>query len=324
VIDQFPWQQSEWQELVERHRAGRLPHALLFSGPKGIGKVQLAAQFGHAMLCEAPTDSGEACGHCKSCLLIEAGTHPDLLNLTLEEDARDIKIAQVRELISQLALTSQYSGYKVAIVAPAERMNSNAANSLLKTLEEPAANTLLMLVTSHPSRLLPTIRSRCQQIAFTTPPHADALQWLQQKQIDQAELLLALADGAPLVAAQLGEMEALPLRQSLFNAFAELVAGKSNPVSVADLWGKSDPTLSLGWLASWVMDMIRLKMGGTAETLSNPDLDNHLHQLSEPLDLAQLFKRFDQVVEALRLSSATINQQLLLEETMLTWSRKHS
>ncbi|OOZ39018.1 DNA polymerase III subunit delta' [Solemya pervernicosa gill symbiont] len=321
MIERFAWHDPNWHELIERKRSGRFPHALLFNGAGGTGKAQLALALSHALLCQNPAETGEACGQCKSCLLIEAGSHPDLLTLTLEEDAKDIKIAQVRELMSQLALTSQYDGYKIAIIWPAERMNINSANSLLKTLEEPADNTLLILVTAQPSRLLPTIRSRCQQINFTLPPHDMALQWLAEQRVEQAELLLALADGAPLLAAELGESEALEQRSTLFAAFKALNMGKNDPISVADIWGKSEPTTSLRWLMSWVMDMIRLRMGGSREMLANPDIEQDLQRLAEPLDLAEMFKRFDQIAESLRLSSATINQQLLLEETMMSWAR---
>ncbi|MBI5040490.1 MAG: DNA polymerase III subunit delta', partial [Gammaproteobacteria bacterium] len=153
----YPWQDTEWAQLRARAAQRRLPHALLVTGPAGVGKCDFADAFARSLLCKHPAGDGSACGNCEACHLVRAGTHPDYLTVTFIEDKTQIGIDQIRELCRALALKSHAGGYKIAIVTPAERMTVEAANSLLKTLEEPTDNTLLMLVTEQPARLPATI-----------------------------------------------------------------------------------------------------------------------------------------------------------------------
>ena len=150
----LPWQHTRWQEMLARRANGRLPHALLLCGLRGVGKQHFAARFAQALLCEQPASDGQACQACRSCLLFRAGTHPDYWPVTPAEEGKSILIDQIRELNASLVFTSHAGGYKIAALWPADRMNSAAANALLKTLEEPSANTLLMLITSRPAFLL--------------------------------------------------------------------------------------------------------------------------------------------------------------------------
>ena len=173
----YPWQDRQWQQLMRQRQQQRLAHALLFQGPAGIGKKQCARTLAQALLCQQPDASGFACGRCEACHLVNAGTHPDYRVLeptppatsTSTNPVLTIKIDALRDLYRALSETSQFGGYRVAVIQDADKMPTQAANSLLKTLEEPGSDTLMVLVSSHPQRLPVTIRSRCQAIRFEVP-----------------------------------------------------------------------------------------------------------------------------------------------------------
>jgi DNA polymerase-3 subunit delta' len=160
----LPWHEDAAAQLRKAWAANRLSHALLLQGAEGLGKQVFAAWLACAVLCDKSAGSElNCCGECAGCKLFAAGSHPDLLWVAPEEDKQQISIDQVRAATERLTKTSFRQGYKVAIVTPAHLMTPNAANSVLKTLEEPAPRSLLVLVTSQPSMLLPTVRSRCRR-----------------------------------------------------------------------------------------------------------------------------------------------------------------
>lgn len=152
----FPWQQKEWELLLKNKH--RLPHALLFTGNEGVGKKQFALTFASLLLCKQPNDA-QPCGNCHACHLLKANSHPDLI--LIEPETNIIKIDQIRDAISLANETAQQGGYKIFIINPANAMNINAANALLKILEEPAPSTLFILISTLNSRLPATISSRC-------------------------------------------------------------------------------------------------------------------------------------------------------------------
>ena len=176
MAEAYPWQDSLWQQLAGRAQHA---HAYLLHGPVGIGKRDLAERLMASLLCQRPV-SLEACGECKSCLLLKAGSHPDNYILEPEEADKAIKVDQVRELVDFVVQTAQLGGRKVVLLEPAEAMNLNAATALLKSLEEPSGNTVLLLISHQPSRLLPTIKSRCVQQGCPLPSEAMSLAWLAQ------------------------------------------------------------------------------------------------------------------------------------------------
>ena len=171
-----PWTQPERTQLQAAFAAGRLPHALLIHEAPGSGGEWLAFWAAQLVLCQNRAQA--PCGVCSACRRVLAAQHPDLWCVRPEEEARQIRIEQVRELASELALTSHGGGYTVAILSPADALNRFAANALLKTLEEPPAQRLLVLVATQPSRLPPTVLSRCQRLPVRAPTRAEALAWL--------------------------------------------------------------------------------------------------------------------------------------------------
>ena len=238
----YPWQTKQWQIFCQQKSQQRLPHAIVLTGIDGLGKCALANQMVASVLCEQ-IDAKEACGHCHSCQLFTAGSHPDHILIEPEELGKQIKIEQIRRLKDKQELTPTVAKWKTVIITPADSMNINANNSLLKLLEEPQANTLLILVSSKSYRLPITILSRCQKLALTAPETAIGVQWCQQQTdmdkntIDQ---LLSIAKGAPLKALQLLETDTLSIIKQLDADFNAVLQGNANPIHLTKEWQKHD------------------------------------------------------------------------------------
>jgi DNA polymerase-3 subunit delta' len=318
----FPWQTSIWDHLRASQQNNRLPHAILLTGDSGMGKAQFAQAFAQSLLCTNRNQEGHACMQCRGCQLFQAGTHPDFTLLSPEEEGKNITVDQVRRLGSYFSMTSQYEGFRVAIITPAERMNAAAANSLLKTLEEPPAQTLLLLVSSQSSWLLPTVRSRCQQIHFQRPGRDITLPWLKA-QLDNhdndMELLLNLSNEAPLKALKMAQDNSIQERHALFNEIEDMQKGLLTPADIAERCLKRNPKQVIDWLSSWVSDLIRLGLSEKPPGLVNQDLVKFLHQNRNRLDLLQAFRYLDRLHEALRLSYTQVNMQMLLEDMFIGW-----
>jgi DNA polymerase-3 subunit delta' len=321
----LPWQEAPWQAMLAAIRADRLGHALLISGPAGIGKRQLADVLAAALLCAEPGRDGLPCGNCDECRLLAAGSHPDLTRLVPDPDARtrEIKADQVRELCSSQAMTSSHGRRAVYRIAPAEAMTNTAANSLLKTLEEPATATVWLLVSESPGGLPATVRSRCQKLALPIPPAASARDWLrgQCPAGTDAERLLTIAHGAPLRALGMVDSPELASREQCLEAFGQLSTGRADPLSVAGAWQSLEPGLVLGWLAGWVSDLLRLSADPDTGYLGNPDQRALLVGLSRRLEQAEGHRYLQQVYAARAEASSTVNKQLLFESLLLRWAR---
>ena len=226
------WCTAAWNLLAARAAQGTLPHALLLGGPAGLGKRALVDAFVRARLCESPRD-GRACGACRACKLLAAGSHPDRLRVTLEPNPKtgvmrkEIVVDQVRALSARLALASQFGGWQVAVIDPADAMNQAAQNALLKTLEEPSDASLIALIADQPWRLTATIRSRCQRVDFEVPAQVDALAWLATRGVDSADAVLAAAGGNPGQAWLLAEQGGMQRRQDVARDLLALAAGRA-------------------------------------------------------------------------------------------------
>ncbi len=318
----LPWQQTQWQLLQASRAQNRLPHALLLTGPQGLGKEIFARLFAQSLLCESPDNNTLPCGECRYCQLYQAGNHPDISLVMPLEGKKAISVDQIRQLGQFVILKSQYSGYKVVIISPAETMNINASNSLLKTLEEPSAETLLLLVTHQPAQLPATIRSRCQEIRFGSADAVAGREWLVQQLPNNADidLLLAQADNAPLKALQLAQEGALEQRQTLLADLEQLSTRKFDPVTLAARCNKVGLILSLNSLYSWTVDMIRLKSTGQqAPHTANPDLHDRLLKLANQVSLTGLFQLQDRIRQALQEHERNLNPALIMESVLIQW-----
>ena len=319
----YSWQTSNWQKLTSSRNNNRLAHGLLFYGPAGIGKKDFATEFAQWLICEQPS-ADNACGKCKSCQLIQGGTHPDFLHITPEEEGKAIKVDQIRELIEKMSLKKHGQGHRVIIISPADALNTNASNSLLKTLEEPPANTVLILVSDKPSKLMATIRSRTQMIRFELPQTEQSIQWLNQQNIDKAELVLKLCSGAPLAAIDMVDEEGLLIRDKLFKNWQDLAIGREDALESAAMWIKDGfkvkANLPLNWVSSWILDMIRFLQGGHIDTMVNVDYAQSLQNLARQVDLKSVYGLLDRLNDTIRLTDTPANQQMLVEGFLLHWS----
>jgi DNA polymerase III subunit delta' len=323
-LSPFPWQQSLWDGLLQRLQAGRLPHALLLTGPAGLGKQDFATRFSRAILCDSPLEDGSACGRCRGCMLMQAGSHPDYLLVSPEEEGKAIGIEAVRELARFQALKSQYGRQRVIQLQPADALNPNSANALLKTLEEPAGDTILLLTTNRPMALLPTIRSRCQQVVFRplSTPEPQTVAWLKQRGASAPEELLQMAGGAPLLAVALESDGILELHNELLNDFTALAEGRVNPVKLAEQWQGHGTRKVLPWFYLLLSDMVKLKLVPRGARLSNPQRQQQLHGLTERVDLDFIQSLAEKVLQRLRLIHGQANQQVILEELLLAWTQR--
>lgn len=313
----YPWQQPQWQHFMGQRDSKKLSHAFMFTGQKGIGKRHLALALAHTMLCNSP-QSQLPCGQCRGCELNRANTHPDFMLLEPEEAGKAIKIDQVRTLSNFIAKTSQQGGYKVAVIEPAEAMNINAANALLKSLEEPAGNTLLVLISHVTSGVMATIRSRCQLQVLSAPLPQQGLEWLQPLvgEADAAELL-GLAAGAPLAALELASGDALEQRAALIQGLESVAGGVASALDIAKQWMSYEPRELVEWLLKWLHSMACVQSGGESLVEFSPAMQ----QMSENLDGPILYRYIDKVMSVKQqlLSGANPNKQLLLEELLMDW-----
>lgn len=329
----LPWHDVAWAQVLRAREAGRLPHALLLCGRPGIGKRHFAHMLGQGLLCRTPLEQGIACGECSACMLLAAGTHPDLrvceieVNEKTNKERTAITVDQVRELLDYLTLTTHYDGARIVIVDPADRMNPNAANALLKTLEEPPPGTLLILVSARPAALPGTILSRCQRVMFQpllkNDPGRDAtISWLASKTANSGhdpDLLLNLAGGAPLAAVALAGEGCLEHRQTMFDDLRRLASGQADPLQVAETWLKFGLQESLYWLYTWLVDLVRLKSSVEPPFMSNPDHHGALVALASGLEAGSLIREVGRVSGVLRDVEAQVSPQLLLEDALLGW-----
>lgn len=328
---EYPWHDALWRGLTARRE--RLPHALLLQGPRGLGKAALAARLARALLCLQPAADGEACGACKSCRLFASGTHPDFVKVLPAEEGKAILVDQIRALSGFFYLRPHTAARKIAVITPAEAMNLNAANSLLKVLEEPPLGSVLVLVSSQPASLPVTVRSRCSRLDFAVPPRELTLGWFAglADKPEQAELYLELAGGAPLLALALAEAGFLEQRERLLEDMDKLSTGADTPLACAARWKQWDAERCLSWLLGFAADVIKLamlaaahrKQGGGAGGLSlaNPDVRDRLQAMAERLNLSQMFGFFDIVSQARKLLSGPLDELLLLEDILIRWSR---
>jgi DNA polymerase-3 subunit delta' len=283
----LPWHQDTWLQLGRQLDDGRLPHALLFAGPEGTGKGQLVLALARLLLCARP-EGGFNCGHCHPCRLSAGGSHGDFRWVQPEDKSRVIKIDQVRQAVSFINQTAAFGSRKVVVFYPADSMNIHAANALLKALEEPVADTFLMLVCHRVQGVPPTVRSRCQSLRLASPNRQQSITWLEQRAGDgsDVEQLLTLVDDKPLLAERLlreGRAESLA---AALAAVRGVFSGQLTAVEAAGLVQDVELSEFLAQLQGAVHRLLRGQDGriGRGQARAAFALDDELTRLRGALE----------------------------------------
>ena len=321
MAEAYPWQDSLWQQLAGRAQHA---HAYLLHGPAGIGKRALAERLMAHLLCQRPT-AQDACGECKSCLLLKAGSHPDNYILEPEEADKAIKVDQVRDLVSFVVQTAQMGGRKVVLIEPVESMNINAANALLKSLEEPSGDTVLLLVSHQTSRLLPTIKSRCVQQACPLPSEAMSLAWLASALPDCAQEerieLLTLAAGSPLAAVKLQAQGVREQRALVVEGVKKLLKHQQSPTQLAEEWKTIPMLLLFDWFCDWSSLILRYQLTQDEAGLGLADMRKVIQYLAQKSAQDKVLNIQDWILAQRQkvMSKANLNRVLLLEALLVQW-----
>ena len=289
---------------------GRLGHAYLFAGPPGVGKRLFATEMAKALLCERPPNILTACDHCSGCVLVEAGTHPDVFVVRKEEDRLELRIDLMREFVHQMGSKPVRGSRKFGLIEDADAFNEESANCFLKTLEEPPPGSVLVLLASSIDTQLPTIRSRCQAVPFRPLADEALRQVLTENGVtdaDRAERLVRLANGSPGMALALNDDSLWEFRAALLDA---ITAAKPSAQGLAERWAKfvdeagkesaaqrERASLCVRLLTEMLSAALKLSLGSDVAEL-NPTDREKLRRLAERLGPDALVELLERGVEA--------------------------
>ena len=311
----YPWLQSHWEFFLERVDQDRMAHAVMLEGPAGSGKYALATAMVAKLLCS--DNQPGACGQCRSCQLLEGdGAHPDRFVLEPEEDSKVIKVDQIRKLIDSLSLTTSISARKVALINPADVMNANASNALLKSLEEPSGDAVLVLVSSDANRLPVTIRSRCQSIAISQPDQQQVLNWLENvssKPTEELKIALKAAGGSPLRAHQYLDSPELDAYQSVSSGLAQLLERPASASVIASQFGNLEHDDVWRWISMCVADAIKSRLLGEQSMWTGKVSGLQTKPLLSLQKKADINRR---------ISASSVRQDLLLQDWLIRWAEQ--
>lgn len=318
----LPWHATHWARLTEARDGGRLAHAWLLSGPAGVGKRRFARRLAASLLCESPGVAREACGVCRGCVQLQAGTHPNLSWLTREfnektdKEKRDISMDQLRAVMDRLGLSSHYGGARVVVVDPADALNTNGVNAILKTVEEPPAGLHILLVSERPMALAATLRSRCQRLSFAPPEPEQGMAWLRAAAPQAKNLATTLdeAGGAPLAALAALESGQADRDRSWREALCALAEHRSDPLNAA---AGVDRDAAADWLRTCLKTL-----GGMLRVHASLPADALCARLARRYGAGQIEALLAECIEAQHRLRGNANPQLLIESSMISWWRR--
>jgi DNA polymerase III subunit delta' len=288
-----PWQEKQWQQCQQMLSSDRLGHALLFTGAEGMGKADFARAFAEHLLGTA---------------------HPDFHHVTVEEKASTIKIDQIRQVTALSQKTSFGGGFKIIFIEQADKMTIAAANALLKTLEEPTPNSLIMLTATSRQALPATLVSRVQHIHFPPGSRACVASMLPDADEASIDLLWRLTDGAPLLAQQCWQDDSLSTRRAFLQDFSAVMLKQQSPVVWAQAYAKSHLATHLGWLSHWLSDLIKLLSQLEPQSCINHDLLAPLQKCAKHATISQVFRLWDLVQNYQGSLNINLNPQLVLSD----------
>lgn len=319
----YPWLNAPYRHLVRQYSAGRGHHAMLLHAAPGNGDATLLYALSRWLICQQ-RHGEKSCGECHSCRLMLAGNHPDYHRLAPEKGKNSVGVDPIRQLIEILCRHAQQDGVKVVWISQAELLTEAAVNALLKTLEEPPANTYFLLSCHTPARLPATLRSRCFYWHLASPDERLALQWLNRQGAGDPlarVTALRLYDGAPIAAEQLLQPEHWQQRTALCDALgAALLSG--DMLTLLPLLNHDDVADRLHWLCALLLDAVKWQQGAESYVV-NQDQQPLVRQLAGCLSSASLQQLIQQWLRCRHqiLGTVGINRELLLTEQLLSWER---
>ncbi len=318
----------EWAvDMLRQHAArGEVRHAYLFCGPPGLGRRTLALRLAQALNCTNPIADGEPCGQCRDCKQIEAMQHPDMNVIQADSEGGTLKVDQVREVQHSLSLKPYQAKYRVALFLRFQEANDNAANALLKTLEEAPAHAILLLTADNPEQLLPTIVSRCEILRLRALPFKTIEADLLSRGLDEerARLLSHISGGRPGYARKLvDDFSLLEKREERLDDLQTLLhAPRVEKFSYADKLSKDKDAMRQAimiWLSYWRDVMLRAAQAET--TLVNIDRNMEIEFLASRLDLSIARRVVGELESALEKMDKNVNSKLLAEVLLLDWPK---
>jgi DNA polymerase-3 subunit delta' len=334
----YPWQQAAWTQLQQMRE--RLPHAILFYGPAGIGKADFMETFAQALLCENVRPDGHACGACASCGWFAQNNHPDYRRVrpeALEDEpggeaeegaepaskskstkapSKEIKIEQVRGLADFMNISTHRQGLRVVVLYPAESLNMPASNALLKTLEEPPPGTVFLLASNSVDRLLPTILSRCRKFALPMPGHDEALAWLKEQGVQDADSWLREQGGAPLAAMAEAEAGSREDMEALLHFLANPAV--DGALRAAEKLSKASLPALVAWQQRWLYDVFSLKLSGKIRYY--PRYQRELAALAGRVQTANLNRAIKAAGERRAVADHPLSAKLFVEDMLLEYT----
>lgn len=321
MAELLPWLEPVAERVCLSLSNDRVPHAWLIHGAEGLGKSGYAAHLARQLLCTGDNTSGP-CEQCPNCHLSRADNHPDFAMVAPLDGKTSISVDQIRELIRRVELKSHQGARKVVLIDPAGAMTINAANSLLKTLEEPAGDSVLLLVSHHLGYLPATVVSRCQRLTVGTPDTDQGLAWLkgQNPQVDW-QVPLALAGGAPLLAKDWVDSGVMEQGDALIRSLTRLIQGRtavsgvSGDFEKAGVWG-------LLWLDAWCRDLIKVSQGLGERHVSLAHFYSDLQEASKNIKLHELFDYLQELRAVTRGFDGPANKALLMEAMLIPWQQQ--
>jgi DNA polymerase III subunit delta' len=308
----LPWLQEAHAQLLAAKGKGRLPQALLIHEAPGTGGDTLAHHFAQLLFCR---EQSAPCGKCSHCHRVDTGEHPDFISVVpeLERKSGQITVDQIRAVAEQLSMSSYEGRGSCVVITPAHAMNRNAANALLKTLEEPRRDAHLLLVTSTPSLLPATVRSRCQRLIVPAPTRTAALAWLGAQQPRHAahwDAVLDVLGVAPLEALRLDIEQLLAFRADASQLLKDAERGRIDVVRVAETWAKDDLPLRLRCIENYLTNRILAMRSGARLQEGNLDIN-----------IGSALRLLDDLRELRYLQSAPLNKPLALERHLWLWNK---
>jgi len=333
----YPWQASAWTQLQQMRE--RMPHAILFHGPAGTGKADFLEAFAQALLCENVSADGHACGECASCGWFAQHNHPDYRRVrpeALEDEppeseeggdgerkskstkapSKEIKIEQIRQLADFMNISTHRQGLRVVVLYPAEALNMPASNALLKTLEEPPPGTVFLLASNSLDRLLPTILSRCRKFALPMPNHAEALAWLKEQGVPDADSWLREQGGAPLAALNASNDGNREDMDALLHFLAR--PAPDGALRTAEKLAKAELPALVAWTQRWLYDVFSYKLSGTLRYY--PRYQKEVAALAGRAQAAGLLRAIKAVNERRAVADHPLSAKLFVEDMLLEYT----